>query len=86
MEKIKTLVLVLTLGVDKIIQKGKKEVISIVSNEDGDTNFISILVLLGIVLSLAGIFLSYRDQVLEWVDTNIGGFFDGNAGDIDYFE
>lgn len=45
------------------------------NEEDGDTNFISILVLLGIALGLAGIFLGFKDQVLGWVNKNIGSFF-----------
>ncbi len=49
-------------------------------DEDGDTNFISILVLLGIALALAGVFLGFKDQVLNWVDQNIGGFFSKSGG------
>lgn len=49
-------------------------------NEKGDTNFISILVLLGIALALAGVFLVFKDQILTWVDTNIGGFFGQSGG------
>lgn len=45
-------------------------------DEKGDTNFISILVILGIALALAAVFLNYKNQILGWVDTNIGGFFD----------
>lgn len=48
--------------------------------ERGDTNFISILVLLGIALALAGVFLGFKDQVLEWVDENIGDFFTSQKG------
>lgn len=44
-------------------------------DEDGDTNFISILVLLGIALALAGIFLSFQEEIMEWVNRNIGSFF-----------
>ena len=49
-------------------------------DEKGDTNFISILVLLGIGLALAGVFLAFKDDIIEWVDTNIGTFFDESAG------
>ncbi len=48
--------------------------------ERGDTNFISILVLLGIALALAGVFLGFKDQVLGWVDENIGTFFSQKGG------
>jgi len=50
------------------------------TEERGDTNFISILVLLGIALALAGVFLTFKDQVLAWVDTNIGNFFTTSGG------
>lgn len=53
---------------------------SFLEEERGDTNFISILVLLGIVLALAGVFLVFKDQILEWVDRNIGDFFSKNGG------
>ena len=49
-------------------------------DEDGDTNFISILVLLGIALALAGVFLVFKDQIISWVDTNIGDFFNTKGG------
>lgn len=50
------------------------------NNEKGDTNFISILVLLGIALALAGVFLVFKDQIIDWVDTNIGDFFSKSGG------
>lgn len=62
------------------IEMAKKEISSFIKNEDGDTNFISILVLLGIALALAGVFLAFKDQVLGWVDTNIGSFFSESGG------
>ncbi len=49
-------------------------------DEDGDTNFISVLVLLGIALALAGVFLGFKDQVLAWVDDNVGDFFSKSGG------
>ena len=52
----------------------KIRVDSFLNHEEGDTNFISILVLLGIALALAGVFLGFKDQVLAWVDTNVGDF------------
>lgn len=44
-------------------------------DERGDTNFISILVLLGIALALAGVFLSFQEEIMGWVERNIGSFF-----------
>lgn len=51
-----------------------------IEDERGDTNFISILVLLGIALALAGVFLVFKDRVIGWVDTNIGEFFSQKGG------
>ena len=33
-------------------------------SEKGDTNFISILIILGIVVLLAGVFLGFKDQIV----------------------
>ncbi len=62
------------------ITDARNEMQSFINDEDGDTNFISILVLLGIALALAGVFLTFKDQVLGWVDTNIGSFFSESGG------
>lgn len=48
-------------------------------DEQGDTNFISILILLGIGLALAGTFLLFQEKIMNWVDTQIGGFFDSSV-------
>ena len=53
---------------------------SFLHDEEGDTNFISILVLLGIALALGGVFLAFKDQIITWVDTNIGDFFSLGGG------
>ena len=37
------------------------------SEERGDTNFISILIILGIVILVAGVFIGFKDQI-------VGGF------------
>ena len=58
----------------------KLKLMSILEDEEGDTNFISILVLLGIGLALAGVFLGFKDQVLTWVKENIGDFFSKKGG------
>lgn len=60
--------------------KAMIKVYALIDDERGDTNFISILVLLGIALALATVFLGFKDQVLEWVDTNIGSFFNQSGG------
>lgn len=38
--------------------------------EDGDTNFISIIILLAIAVIVAGVFIAFKDQILGWA-TNI---------------
>ncbi|MBQ9766448.1 MAG: flagellin-like protein [Lachnospiraceae bacterium] len=60
--------------------KAKKNAQEFLETEKGDTNFISILVLLGIALALAGVFLAFKDQIINWVDTNIGSFFSKSGG------
>lgn len=65
---------------DGMLIGAKLRLNAFVNQEEGDTNFISILVLLGIALALAGVFLGFKDQVIAWVDTNIGDFFSQNGG------
>ncbi len=43
-------------------------------DESGDTNFISILIILGIVILLAGTFMGFRDQIVGQVQEIINGF------------
>lgn len=66
--------------VDSLLLRAKFRFHDFLNHEEGDTNFISILVLLGIALALAGVFLGFKDQVLGWVDTNIGDFFSQRGG------
>lgn len=63
-----------------ILIKAKIKYDAFKNNENGDTNFISILVLLGIGLALAGVFLGFKDEILKWVDSNIGDFFSKKGG------
>lgn len=42
--------------------------------ERGDTNFISIIVILGIVLVVAGAFMAFKDQVMAWFSEQIPDF------------
>lgn len=44
------------------------------SNERGDTNFISILIILGIVIILAGVFMAFKDQIVDQVQSIVDGF------------
>ena len=66
--------------VDSFIIRTKLKMQSFLQDEKGDPNFISILVILGIVLALAAVFLAFKDQVLAWVDQNIGDFFSKKGG------
>lgn len=43
-------------------------------NEKGDTNFISILIILGVVILLAGVFIAFKDEIVGQVQTIIDGF------------
>lgn len=43
-------------------------------SEKGDTNFISILIVMGIVILLAGIFIGFKDQIVSMVQEIIDGF------------
>ena len=66
--------------VNALLLKAQIKMSSFFRDEKGDTNFISILVLLGIALALAGVFLVFKDQIIGWVDTNIGSFFSQKGG------
>ena len=43
------------------------------SDERGDTNFISIIVVLGFVLVVAGIFIAFGSSIIDWVNDNLIG-------------
>lgn len=44
------------------------------SSERGDTNFISIIIILGIVLLVAGLFIGFKDQIVEMVQGIVDEF------------
>lgn len=48
--------------------------IKMAKEERGDTNFISILIILGIVILLAGLFIAFKDQIVEMVQGIVDGF------------
>lgn len=62
-------------SINTLLVKAQCKLSTFAHDERGDTNFISILVILGIALALAAVFLTFKDQVLDWVNTNIGDFF-----------
>jgi len=80
MGKIKSLARNAKAKMNAFLACTKAEVKSFIKNEDGDTNFISILVLLGIALALAGIFLTFKEQIITWTDGAIGDFFGRSGG------
>lgn len=43
-------------------------------NEKGDTNFISIMIVLGIAIGVAGIFIGFKDQIVGKVSEIVNGF------------
>lgn len=43
-------------------------------SERGDTNFISILIVLGIVILLATVFIGFKDQIVNQVRGIVDGF------------
>lgn len=46
----------------------------VMNSEKGDTNFISILMILGFVILLSGIFLGFKDQIVGRVTEIMNGF------------
>ena len=43
-------------------------------SERGDTNFISILIIMGVVILLAGLFIGFKDQIVTMVQEIVNGF------------
>lgn len=53
------------------------------SEERGDTNFISILIILGVIVVLAGVFMGFGDDIKDAVDKALSSFlkeFQGFTG------
>lgn len=47
---------------------------SFIKKENGDTNFISILIILGIVILLAVVFMAFKDQIIGMVTDIVDDF------------
>ncbi len=60
------------LGVKSKFGKAK----DIIKEENGDTNFISIIIILAIVLLVAVAFMMFKDQIIGWFNGTTETFFD----------
>lgn len=45
-----------------------------VEEERGDTNFISIIIILGVVIALLGVFTKMQGQIVEKIQEMVNGF------------
>lgn len=60
--------------VNNVCTKARSIMHTAVKDERGDTNFISILIILGIVIIVAGVFIAFKDQIIGQVQGIIDGF------------
>ena len=59
---------------------GRKTVKHRLASERGDTNFISIIIILGIVIVLAGVFIGFREQIVDTVKGVVNNFGAASLG------
>lgn len=45
-----------------------------VENEKGATTFIEVLIILGVAILLAGVFIGFKDQIVKQVQDIVNGF------------
>ena len=64
----------LSRWMERMYLKAMEGVQRVLKEEEGDTNFISILIILGIVILLAGVFIGFKDQIIGMVQDIIDGF------------
>ena len=55
------------------INKIKLTANKFLKNEKGDTNFVSILIIMGIAIALAGVFIGFKEQIVGMVQDAING-------------
>lgn len=60
--------------IDKMLIAAKVKISMAVQEERGDTNFISILVILGVVLLLATTFMGFKDRIVQNVSEIVNNF------------
>ncbi len=58
----------------------KEQVKAFLRDESGDTNFISIIIILGIVIVLAGVFVAFRDKIVGIIKQVVDGFDKNSLG------
>ncbi len=58
----------------------KEQVKAFLRDESGDTNFISIIIILGIVIVLAGVFVAFRDKIVGIIKGVVDGFNKDSLG------
>lgn len=51
-------------------------------NERGDTNFISILIILGLVILLAGVFITFKNNIVGQVEAIVNNFTINDGGNV----
>ena len=61
---------------EQIVAAATRKVVSCaaVQDERGDTNFISIMIILGVVIVMAGVFMGFKDRIVTMVSEMIDGF------------
>ena len=68
-------------NIDSLIWKARAKSISFqqkavkaFKNEDGDTNFLSIIIILAIVLLLAIVFIAFKDKIVALINNTFAKF------------
>ena len=56
------------------VQSATGKLSAFAADERGDTNFISIIVILGIALLVAGVFIGFKDQIIGQAQAIIESF------------
>lgn len=62
---------------EKLCAKACLAVANFRANQEGDTNFVSIMIILGIVVVFAGLFLTLGKGVITNIQTSINNFING---------
>ncbi|MBQ8802273.1 MAG: hypothetical protein IJZ53_01370 [Tyzzerella sp.] len=52
-----------------LVWKTRSKVNDFLYNEDGDTNFISIIIIMAIVLLMAIVFIAFKDKIVQLVNS-----------------